>query len=101
MPQRLPRSRKRCTLCGDPHNRYGKAIGIVFDGGPELREVYQKFGIDLEKSQGDDSWTLPLAATFVDDAKRSVMYAFVDFDYKKRAEPSWLVEELKAVGECL
>ncbi len=54
----------------------------------DLKSVYQKFGIDLSAANGDQSWKLPIAATFVIGKNGKILYAFKDPDYKKRAEPT-------------
>lgn len=80
------------TVLSDRDNRFARKLGIVFEVVEPLRSVYRDFGIDLSKGQGNDSWELPLAATFVLDKTGKVHYAFVDVDYRKRAEPSDLIE---------
>ena len=42
----------------------------------------------------DDSGELPLAATYVIDMSGKIAYAFVDADYRTRAEPAAIVEAL-------
>lgn len=57
--------------------------------------MYQGAGIDLAKTQGSESWSLPVPATFVVDKNRRVTFAFVDADYRRRAETADLVEAVK------
>ena len=52
-------------LLYDQDNRVARRFGLVFNVGKELKDIYLSFGIDLEKSQGNDQWQLPLAATYV------------------------------------
>jgi peroxiredoxin len=42
---------------------------------------------------------LPLAATYVIDSSGMVRWAFVDADFRKRAEPSKIVAALKKLGK--
>jgi peroxiredoxin len=44
---------------------------------------------------GDASNELPLAATYIIDQDGKIIYAFLDADYRNRAEPSELTEVLK------
>jgi len=83
------------VVLSDGNNKYARELGIVFHIDDELKQVYQKFGIDLAENQGVDAWDLPLAATFVIDKNRKIHYAFVDEDYKKRATPELLIAELE------
>mgnify|MGYP006266090767 CR=1 FL=1 len=55
--------------------------------------------LDIPAYNGDDTWQLPLAVTYVIDTDRRIRYAFVDADYRKRAEPAELIEALKAIRE--
>ena len=55
---------------------------------PELRALYRQFGIDLAAHNEDDSWTLPLPATFVIDQHGIIRSADVRVDYRNRAEPA-------------
>lgn len=78
----------------DAHNAYARQLGLVFQLPSDLREVYDSFGIDLIKSNGDESYELPLAATYVVDASGEISYAFLDADYTKRAEPQAILSVL-------
>lgn len=64
---------------------------------PDLREIYLKFGIDLPKANGDDSWTLPMPARFVVDGGGTIRFADVDPDYTRRSEPVRTIEVLKTL----
>lgn len=57
--------------------------------------VMKAFKLDLKEINGDDSNELPLAAAFVVDKNHVIRYAFVDADYRKRAEPAAIIEALK------
>lgn len=83
------------VVLSDKGNTYARSLNIVFALDPDLKKLYQGFGVDLEKSQGTDAWELPLAAAFVVDAKHIVRYSFLDADYKKRADPETVLQELR------
>ena len=84
-------------VLSDPGNEYARKLGLVFKLPKELISVYRDFGIDLEKSNGDNSWELPLAATFIVDADGVVRERFVDEDYKKRMDPEDILRGLKSL----
>lgn len=65
----------------------------------DLKRVYQSFGIDLAKSQGNQNWDLPVPATYVVDRKGVIRWAFVDVDYKLRAEPADILKALDKLAE--
>ncbi|BDD10232.1 alkyl hydroperoxide reductase [Fulvitalea axinellae] len=85
-------------VLSDVGNVVARSYGLVFALPESLRRVYSSFGIDLEKVDGDDSWELPLPATYVIDKSGIVRYAFAEADYTKRAEPADVLEALKAIS---
>jgi peroxiredoxin len=62
-----------------------------------LREIYHSFPLDLEKFNGDASWTLPIPARFVIDRQGIIRAAESDPDYTTRPEPSDTVAALRAL----
>jgi peroxiredoxin len=79
----------------DKNNVLAKKFGLVFALTPELKQLYMKFGIDLEKSQGNADWRLPIPATYVVGKNGKIIYAHVDPDYTKRADPEEILAALK------
>jgi peroxiredoxin len=83
-------------ILSDVGNKIAKQYGVVFRLTPEVAKIYQSaFG--LHAFNGDDSDELPLAATYIIDQKGMIRYAFLDADYRNRAEPADLLEILKAM----
>lgn len=81
------------TVLSDISNTVGKTYGVVFELTKEVASIYQK-GFGLNQKNGDDSNELPLAATYVIDKKGVIQYAFLDADYKERAESKEIVSAL-------
>ena len=79
----------------DKNNALAKKFGLVFAVTPELKKIYTKFGVDLEKSQGNADWRLPIPATYVVGKDGKIIYAHVDPDYTKRPDPSEFLAVLK------
>jgi peroxiredoxin len=79
----------------DRGNTVARQYRLVHGFPPELRELYLQFGIDLAAHNEDDSWTLPLPATFVIDQHTIIRSADVRVDYRNRAEPAQTIEILK------
>jgi peroxiredoxin len=52
-------------VLSDHGNRVATEFGLTFQLPEDLPLVHSKFGIDLKKYNGDDSWTLPIPARFV------------------------------------
>lgn len=81
-------------VLSDLGNKVAKEYGIVFELIPEVADIYQK-GFDLHGYNGDESNELPLAATYIIDQKGIIQYAFLDAEYRNRAEPAEILEALK------
>ncbi len=83
-------------VLSDVANLIGKKYGIVYTLTPEVAQIYQEaFG--LHQYNGDDSNELPLAATYVIDTDGVVRYAFLDAEYRNRAEPSEILKAVKKI----
>lgn len=82
-------------IFSDKDNLIAKKFGLAFKLGDELKKVYTKFGIDLEKNQGNESFEIPLPGTYVVNKEGQIIYAFADADYTKRAEPKDLIKYLE------
>lgn len=66
--------------------------GLTFRVEGELRTLYRDaLGIDLARFNGDESWELPLTATFVIDRSGTIVHASADPDYTVRAEPADII----------
>lgn len=69
--------------------------GLVHEVAGDLRRIYTDlFEVDLTRFNGDESWELPISATFVIDRDGRVAFATADPDYTIRAEPSDVVSAI-------
>jgi peroxiredoxin len=82
----------------DRGNEVARQYRLVHGFPPDLIALYQQFGIDLAVHNGDDSWTLPLPATFVIDQYAIMRSAEVRVDYCNQAEPAQTLAVLKQLG---
>jgi peroxiredoxin len=82
-------------ILSDPNNVVAEEFGLVYELSDELVSLYDELGIDIEKHNGEGETRLPLAATYVVDTNKEVVYSFVKYDYRKRAEPSEILEAVK------
>ena len=85
-------------VLSDTGFRTAKAYGIAFDLADELRPIYAQFGHALPDKNGDDTWVLPIPATFVIDRDGVISLGFVDVDYRNRLEPAEIMSVLKALN---
>ena len=81
-------------VLSDVNSNVARTYGLVFKLTDEVAAMYEdKFG--LSEYNGNDSNELPLAATYVINQAGKIIYAFVDADYRNRAEPADILKALK------
>lgn len=79
----------------DTNNLYARRLKIAFKVDSALRALYETFGVDLNKTQGNENWELPVPATYVVDQKGIVTFAYVNVNHKQRAEPEDILKAFK------
>ncbi len=83
-------------VLSDVGNAVAHEYGIVFKLIPELADSYQS-GFGLHEYNGDETDELPIAATYIIDQQGVIQYAFLDPDYRNRAEPADIIKALEAL----
>jgi len=81
-------------ILSDFNNELAKEVGLVFPLTEEMKSLYMEFGIDLEKTQGNDNYELPVPATYVVDESGRIILSYVNIDYTDRLEPDEVLEVL-------
>lgn len=81
-------------ILSDPDHQIAERYGIAYRV-PTVIQKHFEGRIDLDKYSGEGSRRLPLTATYVIDTDGMISYAFIDADYKKRAEPSEVLQEVQ------
>ena len=81
-------------VLSDQGNKVARQYGLVFRLDDELLKLYDKFGLDVAGANGDDSFELPIPATYLVTAERQISYAFLDVDHTVRMEPAEIVAQL-------
>jgi peroxiredoxin len=75
-------------VLSDINNTVANTFGLVFTLDERIQALYTEFGLDLVKHNGDESYNLPMPATYVIDQTATIKYAFISEDYTLRAEPA-------------
>ena len=88
-------------VLSDYKNVVARQFGIVFRVGDELQNLSRNvFKNDLAVRNGEDSYELPVPATFIVDSKGIIRFAHVEVDYMTgRAEPEEVVAALEALAQ--
>jgi peroxiredoxin len=82
-------------VLSDVGNRVARDFGLVFALAEEVRPIYKEFSFDIPAYNGDDSFEIPIPATYVIAPDGMIVYSFVDADYSHRAEPTDIIKVLK------
>jgi peroxiredoxin len=83
------------SVLSDRGNRVAAAFGLAFSLPDNLRDVYRSFGIDLERFNGDDAWTLPMPGRFILREEGAILSTEVHPDYTRRPEPAEILQILE------
>jgi peroxiredoxin len=83
------------AILTDFDNGYALSLNLAFWVGAEMQDMMCRAGWDVSRSQGSDTWLLPVPATFVVSPKGVVKARFVDPDYRKRMAIEDLLAALK------
>jgi peroxiredoxin len=84
----------RFPLLSDGRNQVARRFGLVYQVPEYERSVYQRAFVNLPLANGDDSWELPIPATYIVGRDGIVRYASLNPDYRVRPEPADLLAHL-------
>lgn len=82
-------------LLSDEGLAFARAFKLVYKVDKKILENLKKNGIDLAHYQGNNKSELPIPGTFVIDKSGEIAFAFVDADYRVRAEPEQVLHAVK------
>jgi len=85
-------------VLSDVDSKVAKQFNLTYTLPDNLKKLYREFGIDLEKSNASKVWELPLGATYIILPNNKIAYAFLNVDYKKRAETLDIIQKLKVLS---
>ncbi len=88
----------RFPLLSDAGNRVARQFRLTYRVPDEQKAIYQRAFVNLPFVNGDDSWELPIPATYVADRDGTVLYASADEDYSERPEPSEIVRIVRTAA---
>lgn len=85
------------TVLSDPGLMVARLFKIVYQMPDALNERYKAGGLDLAKMNSMDKAELPISATYVINKNREIVFAHIEPDYKKRAEPDSIIAALAKI----
>lgn len=86
------------AVLSDVGNQVARNFGLVFTLPESLRSLYSQFGIDIPAHNGDDTFELPIPATYVVNTDGAIALAFAEVDYTLRLDPTEIVAALQKLA---
>jgi peroxiredoxin len=85
----------RFPLLSDAGNHVARQFGLAYRVPDEQQAIFRRAFVNLPFTNGDETWELPIPATYVLDRDSTVLYASANEDYTERPEPAEIVERLR------
>jgi len=82
-------------VLSDKGNVLSKQLKLTFNLKSEIIDIYNNFGLDIEKFNGDTNFELPIPATYVVGTDGLVKFAQANTNYTQRTEPQDIINILK------
>jgi peroxiredoxin len=84
----------RFLLLSDTGNKVARQFGLTYRVPAAQEAIYRRAFVNLPFTNGDDSWELPIPATFIVDRDGTILYASANEDYTDRPEPTEILNSL-------
>lgn len=84
-------------ILSDAQGQAARAFDLGFTLDPQTQNRYRGFGIDLASVNAAENWDLVIPATYIIDREGIIRYAYVNEDYRDRAEVDDVLEMLSRV----
>jgi peroxiredoxin len=85
----------RFPLLSDAGNKVARQFGLTYRVPEPQEAVYRRAFVNLPFTNGDESWELPIPATYIVDRDATVLYASANEDYTERPEPAEIMRTLQ------
>ena len=86
----------RFPLLSDAGNKVAHEFGLAYRVPEYQQEIYRRVIVNLPFVNGDDSWELPIPATYILAPDGRVLHASANPDYTDRPEPGEIVSFLSS-----
>jgi peroxiredoxin len=85
-------------VLSDPNLAVARKFGIVYEMPKVTNDAILGVGFDIAKYNKMEKAELPLSATYVVTDKGEVVFAFLEPNYKKRADPKEIIKVLSGLN---
>jgi peroxiredoxin len=83
-------------VLADINSGYALELNLLFWVGDEKRKAMEAGGFDIAPYQGNETWMLPIPATFIIGQDGIVKARYIDPDYRRRMDLDELLAALKS-----
>jgi peroxiredoxin len=83
----------------DADLRVARMYGLTFNLPEELRSRYLELGYTPPRARKPADFLVPVPATYLIDERGTVVFANIDFDYRKRLDAASLLKVVRALVE--
>ena len=84
-------------VLSDVGNKLVRQYGLLMSVPEIVRPLYLEWGLDLPTFNGEDTWELPIPATYVISTDGKIVAAYVNKNYTERMEPTDIIKALDSV----
>ena len=85
------------TMAVDTGNKASHQFGLAYSLSEPVRPVYEGFDINIPEANGDNSFELPIPATYIIDSNGIVRVAHINADHTKRLDPEEIISALESI----
>jgi peroxiredoxin len=86
----------RFLLLSDAGNKLARQFRLTYRAPAAQEAIYRRAFVNLPLVNGDDSWELPIPATYIIERDGTILYASANEDYTLRPEPSDILHVLSS-----
>jgi peroxiredoxin len=76
--------------------KLAEQFGLAYTLPPYLRDDYREMMVNLPFLNGEESWRLPIPATYIIGKDRKILFAEAHADFRVRSEPAEVLKALAA-----
>lgn len=81
----------------DIGNAAARKFGLVYSLSEPIRPIYEGFGINIPEANGDNSFELPIPATYLIDTDGIIRTAHINADHTRRLDPEDIISALESI----
>jgi len=82
-------------LLSDPGNKVAESFGVAYTVPEPMQRHYRSILVNIPFLNGDESWRLPLPATFVISQSGEILFSEAHADYRVRPDPQDVMATLQ------